>query len=125
MELDEFGVGDHRAGAGGDGDALAARLARIGGDGVELADAAGREHDGAGGQRRARAPRATVDRRELDALHAAVAQHEIAGGEALEHADRRRAPCTAAISAAMMARPAVSPLTCRMRFRPCAASRPS
>ena len=45
MELHELGVGDHRAGAGGDGDALAARLAWIGGDGVDLARAAGREHD--------------------------------------------------------------------------------
>ena len=50
MKLHEFGVGDHRAGAGGDGDAFAARLARIGGDGVDLAGAAGRQHYGAGGK---------------------------------------------------------------------------
>ena len=81
-----------RAGAGGDGDAFAARLARIGGDGVDLARAAGGEHDGAGGQDEPR--RQDVMRRggKLDARDAAVAQHEIAGGEAFEHGDRRRAP---------------------------------
>ncbi len=35
MELHELGVGDHGAGAGREGNGLAARVARIGGDVVE------------------------------------------------------------------------------------------
>ena len=90
MKLDELGVGDDRAGAGGDGDALATRLARIGGDGVDLARAAGCEHDGACRQQQPARQWPALDRHKLDALHAAVAQQEIAGGEALDHADRWR-----------------------------------
>ncbi len=48
VELHELGVGDDRAGAGRGGEAAAPRLARVGGDGVEPADAAGRQHHGAG-----------------------------------------------------------------------------
>ena len=90
MELDELGVGDDGAGPGRDGDTLAARLARIGGDGIDLPRAAGGEHDRARRQQQPARRRAAFDRRQLDALHMAVAQHEIAGGEALDHADRRR-----------------------------------
>ena len=45
MELDEFRIGDDRAGARRDRKAMPARLARIGGDRVKSPDAAGREHD--------------------------------------------------------------------------------
>jgi len=47
VELHELGVGDDRAGARRDGNALTSRFARVGGDGVELACTAGGEHDGA------------------------------------------------------------------------------
>ena len=47
VELDELGVGDDGAGAGGHAEAAALGLRRVGGDGVEMADAAGREDDGA------------------------------------------------------------------------------
>ena len=74
MELHELGVGDHRAGPGGDGDAFAARLARIGGDGVDLAGAAGREHHGARRQDEPRRRDVGPTWRRARARHAAVAQ---------------------------------------------------
>jgi hypothetical protein len=92
MKLDEFSVGDHGAGASGDGDTLAARLAWIGGDGVDLAGAAGGEHHRARRQQQPAARLTTVDRRKLDALDAAITQQEIAGREAFDHADRGRRP---------------------------------
>jgi hypothetical protein len=46
MKLHEFRVGDGGAGARSDGNAFAAGFAWIGGDGVELARAAGGEHHG-------------------------------------------------------------------------------
>ncbi len=48
MELHELGIGDGRAGASGDGDALASGVGRIGGHGVESADTAGCEDDSPG-----------------------------------------------------------------------------
>ena len=68
MELDELRIGDHGAGASGDGDTFAARLARIGGDGVDLAGAAGGEHHCARRQQQPARRRTAVDRRKLDAL---------------------------------------------------------
>ena len=47
MELDEFGIGDHGAGARRHAEAFAAGFRRIGRDGVERAQAAGGEDDGA------------------------------------------------------------------------------
>ena len=47
MELHELGVGNHGAGAGREGDGLAARVGRIGGDIVKRTDAAGGDDDGA------------------------------------------------------------------------------
>ena len=45
VELDEFGIGDDGAGARRDRKPEPARLGRIGGHRIEMADAAGREHD--------------------------------------------------------------------------------
>ena len=50
MELHEFGIGQQRTRARRNGETDAARFRRIGGHRVEVADAAGSEHDGAGGQ---------------------------------------------------------------------------
>ena len=49
MELHEFGIGDHGAGAGGDRQSEAARLGRIGRHRVEMTDAPGGEHYRTGG----------------------------------------------------------------------------
>ena len=49
MELHEFGIGDHGAGARGDRKPEAAGLGRVGRHGIEMTDAAGREHHRAGG----------------------------------------------------------------------------
>ncbi len=86
MELHELGVGDHGARAGGNGDAFAARLARIGGERIDLARAAGGEHHG-GSRQDEGAWSAAIHRHKLDARDAALAQHEIARGEAFEHGD--------------------------------------
>ena len=123
MELHELGVGDHGAGTGGNGDAFAARFARIGGDRIELARAAGGEHHGGGVEHQGRSG-------------SGVTAHKLDTGDLPSRMMRSRAPQpsstgiegvarAASISAAMMARPAVSPLTCRIRRAPCAASRPS
>ena len=50
MELHEFGIGDDGAGARRHRQPDAARLGRIGGHPIELADAAGGEHGCAGGE---------------------------------------------------------------------------
>ena len=47
MELHEFRIGDQRARARRHAEAFAARLQRIGGDGIERAEAAGGEDHGA------------------------------------------------------------------------------
>ena len=57
VELHEFGIGDHGAGARGDRKAEAAGLGRVGRDGIEMADAAGREHHRARGDDHAASPR--------------------------------------------------------------------
>jgi len=44
VKLHEFRIGDHGAGARGDRKARSACFKRIGGDGIEMAEAAGREH---------------------------------------------------------------------------------
>ena len=102
MELHEFRVGDHGAGASGHGDAVAARLARIGGDGVELADAAGREHHGARRQRMASRRTAAVDAPQADDL----ARHRQQQISAVKPSITRieGVARTAATSAAMIAR---------------------
>ena len=51
VELDELEVGDHRAGAQRRRDAVAGGHGGVGGGGVDLAQAAGREHDRAGVRR--------------------------------------------------------------------------
>ena len=50
VELDELGIADHRAGARRHGQPATGRLVGVGGDGVEVADAAGGEHHGARGK---------------------------------------------------------------------------
>ncbi len=49
MELHELGIDDLGAGQGGQGEALAANLNGVGGDGVEATQAAGRQDHGGGG----------------------------------------------------------------------------
>ena len=90
MELHEFGIGDHRPSAGRDGDTLAARLAWIGGDRIDLARSSSREHDRARRQDEAARESGVICRRDLEPGHAAVSENEIARGQAFEHGDRRR-----------------------------------
>jgi hypothetical protein len=87
VELDEFGIGNDGAGARGDGDALPARLARIGGDSVELARAASGEHHRRGIEPKTRGIGRSLHALDLDAGDAAVAQHEVAGRPTFEHTD--------------------------------------
>ena len=120
MELDEFRVGDDRAGARRHAETGALRFRRVGGHGVKVADAAGGEDHRAG--------RETGWRRRL------------ARGRATMPTTRRpsisrRSPTkpsstridgvlrTAATSAAMIAAPAMSPRTWTTRRSECAASR--
>ena len=63
VELHELGIGDDRAGARGHAEAAALRFRRVGGDGVEVADAAGGQDHGA---RREIALRAPPSRRPSD-----------------------------------------------------------
>ena len=89
VELHELGVGDDGAGAGGERERLAARVGGIGGDGVEAADAARREHHG-GGRQEVPDPVAALRRAdEADAAHALVLDDQVLGLVVLEHADRR------------------------------------
>ncbi len=90
VKLHELGVGDGGARAGGECHGLAARVGRIGRHGVEAADAAGREHDGAGGKEIEGAVAARLGADEADARHAAVRDDEVLGVVVLEEADRRR-----------------------------------
>ncbi len=53
VELDEFGIGDDRAGTRRHGEAGAFRFGRIGRHRIEMAAAAHRQHDGAGGEEEA------------------------------------------------------------------------
>ena len=69
MELHELGIGDAGAGARRDGETVARGLRRIGGHGVEMADAAGGEHDGGG--------------RELDSMTVVKAERAHAGDAAV------------------------------------------
>ena len=50
MKLHEFRIGNHRPGARRHAQAFAARFQRIGGDGIECAQAAGGQHDGTGAE---------------------------------------------------------------------------
>ena len=90
MELHELGVGDHGAGASRHGDGFAARIGRVGRDGEQRADAAGREDHGGGRNELigAVAERCWAD--QAHAFDAAVVGDEVVGLVAFEHADRRR-----------------------------------
>ena len=89
MELHEFGVGDHGAGARGDRKPKAARLGRVGGHRIEMADAAGREHDRARGDRERAAP-SRLGFAQLQAGDGAVVGQQRFGDKTFDHADRRR-----------------------------------
>ena len=108
VELHELRVGDHRAGARRHAEAVAFRLRRVGGDGVEMADAAGGEHDRA---RPGTGPAAPPSR--------GRATMPATRPPRVTQRSRRRSPracgstacCrTASTSAAMIAAPAMSPL---------------
>ena len=90
MELHELGVGDHGAGARRHGDRFAARIRRVGRDGIEAADAARRQHDGAGGEVLVDLLPARAGAHEAHAFDAAVGDDQLIGLVAFEHADRRR-----------------------------------
>jgi hypothetical protein len=85
MELHELRVGNHRAGSGGNGDAFAARFTRVGGDGIELAGAACRQHDSRGFKDQCRHQRSGIHGAKLDAGHPAFVGHEPASGIALQN----------------------------------------
>ncbi len=88
MELHELGVADRRAGAGGHAEALTAGFERVGGDGVECADATGGEDDRLGAEEHeARAVAAAVAGK--DAGDAAVLQRQFESVEAFHDLDRR------------------------------------
>ncbi len=120
VELDEFGVGDHRAGARRHADASPFGLGRVGGDGVEMADAAGGEHDGARRESAAPARRCAGGRRcrsPAGPWSSGARRHSPRpGGSTASCAPRRPAR-------AMIAAPAMSPLTWTTRRSECAASR--
>ena len=89
VELHEFGIRDDGAGACGDRKAKAARFLRIGGHGIEMPDAAGREHDGArcddeGPRRR------IVCLAQLQPRDRVVFRQQRFGDKAFDHADRGR-----------------------------------
>ncbi len=84
MELHELEVREARAGAPGEGQAVAARLGRVGGPREELADAAGREHHGG-----------------------RPVQHERSACVAHDHARRSRPPSTSSSSATAPSKTAV------------------
>jgi hypothetical protein len=90
MELHEFGIGDHSSGPSGNGDAFAARLARVGGDGVDLAGASGCKHNSGCGQDEL--PRSSVHVGKLDGLDAPIAKYQIARRIALKYGNRGRLP---------------------------------
>ena len=80
VELDELQIGEARAGAPREGEAVAGRLRRVGRPREDLADAAGGEHD---------RPRAVEDERTVgvpgeDAGDAAAVPHQLEGEGALE-----------------------------------------
>jgi len=82
-------VGDHSAGTRGQRKAAAAGLHRIGGHRIEMADAAGRQHHGAGGH--GDGVRAGVMRlAQLQAGDGVLAGQQRLGDIALDHLDRRR-----------------------------------
>ena len=88
VELNELRVGDDRADAGRHGDRFTARIGGIGRHGIERADAAGRQHHGAG---RKELVAAVVDRRGPHQPHAgdaAVGDNELVSHIAFQHADR-------------------------------------
>ena len=89
MELHEFRIGDHRAGARGDREPKPAGLGRIGGHGIEMPDAAGRQHDRARrDDHRSRGGVAGLA--QLQAGDRAVLGQQRFGDVAFDHADRRR-----------------------------------
>ncbi len=90
VELHEFGVGDHGAGARGDRKARSVGLGRIGGDGIEMADAAGRQHDRARGDHHG-SRREIAGLAQLKAGDGAVLGEQCFGDKAFDQADRRRA----------------------------------
>jgi hypothetical protein len=82
MELDEFGVGDDRAGARRHHQAVAAGFGRVGGDRIEMADPTGRQHHRARRQSDA-LPAARGD----DAADAALIGDELLRRHPGEHAN--------------------------------------
>ncbi len=86
MELNEFHVGQQRAGARGERQSLAKRAERVGGVAIEPADAAGGDHHAA--RRQQHAPHRS---RGKDARDATLGHHQAARLDAIEHGDRRRA----------------------------------
>ena len=123
VELHEFRIGDERAGPCCHREALAARVRRVGGDFVEVSDAAGSEHDGASRHEQpvgeAAPPVADDQTRDERPLGA-----QLLGKYGLPECGSRRAAHGDA-SAAMTAAPAMSPRGRTMRCREWAASRES
>ena len=124
MKLDEFRIGDHRAGARRHAQAFAARFQRIGGDGIKRAQAAGGEDHGAGAEQDQ--PRIGADAGAGEqAGDAAILHRQFDGMKAFQQRDRGRGQRRAPPGCAEISAPARSPFTCTMRGAECAASRPS
>ena len=109
-----------RAGQGGQRQALAAHGGRVGGDGVEAAEAAGGQHGGGGAGSRRAAPSSSTS---APRTRPSPSQEQGAGLGVLADLDVTALARTAAITAAMIAAPAPSPPTRATRAREWAASR--
>ncbi len=89
MKLHELGIGDDGARARGDREPKAGGLRRVGRHGIEMTDAAGRQHDRAGSNDHGRGER-VLRGADLQAGDRAVFGQQVFRDKALEQADRRR-----------------------------------
>jgi hypothetical protein len=86
MKLHEFGIRNQRARLRRNGDTVAVGLGWVGGDGIEMADAARCEHNGPCGECPHQWRRARIAARH-NAGHAAALCDECFGDLAFEHRD--------------------------------------
>ena len=118
MELDELQVAQHRAGPQRGRDAVAGGHARVGRRRVDLADAAGGEHDGACAHRAdavALALAHDVQGHAADPAVGGVQQVEHHG--VLDHLDAAASRAPRSTSARSISAPVASPPACAMRSR--------
>ncbi len=91
VELHEFEIGEHGAGAGRKRDAVAIGFNWVRRHGIKMTDASGRQHHGAGSKMR-RLCRAAPCAARHHAGDAAIRDRQPLGNEILDHPDRGRLP---------------------------------